>query len=93
MPHPKKTLNIEAFHSIVQREVIDRLEFDSFYHAKHALAAHRNWYDNKRRHRNIRMTPAQKWEQNIHITELKRAERKRLQDITEPASELSAEGV
>ena len=88
---PEENSYIEAFHSIVQREVIDRFEFDSFYHAKHALAAHRNWYDNKRRHRNIGMTPLQKWEQNIHITDRKRAERKELQDITETASELTAD--
>jgi len=43
--HPKKNSYIEAFHSIVQREVVDRYEFDSFYHAKHTLAAHRSWYD------------------------------------------------
>lgn len=80
---PEENSYIEAFHSIVQRQVIDRYEFDSCYHAKHALAAHRNWYDNKRRRRNIGMTPLQKWEQNIHITERKKAERKELQDSIE----------
>ena len=88
---PEENSYIEAFHSIVQREVIDRFEFDSFYHAKHALAAHRNWYDNRRRHRTIGMTPLQKWEQNIHITKLKRAETKQPLDSTEIASELPAD--
>lgn len=86
---PEENSYIEAFHSIVQREVVDRFEFDSFYHAKHTLAAHRNWYDNRRLHRSIGMIPLQKWEQNIHITERKRAERKELQNTTEIASELS----
>ncbi|TQM51338.1 transposase InsO family protein [Arcticibacter tournemirensis] len=86
---PEENSYIEAFHSIVQREVVDRFEFDSFYHAKHTLAAHRSWYDNRRNHRNIGMTPLQKWEQNIHITEKKRAERTELQDINKMASELS----
>jgi len=69
---PEENSYIEAFHSIVQREVIDRFEFDSFYHAKHTLAAHRSWYDNKRYHRAIGMTPKEKWDQNIHITIKKR---------------------
>ena len=69
---PEENSYIEAFHSIVQREVIDRFEFDSFYHAKHTLAAHRSWYDNRRNHRTIGMTPKEKWDQNIHITIEKR---------------------
>ncbi|MEJ7830631.1 MAG: IS3 family transposase [Segetibacter sp.] len=69
---PEENSYIEAFHSIVQREVIDRFEFDSFYHAKHTLAAHRAWYDNRRNHRMIGMIPREKWEQNIHLTVTKR---------------------
>lgn len=69
---PEENSYIEAFHSIVQREVVDRYEFDSFYHAKHTLAAHRSWYDNRRNHKIIGMTPKTKWEQNFHITEAKR---------------------
>jgi putative transposase len=88
---PEENSYIEAFHSIVQREVVDRFEFDSFYHAKHTLAAHRYWYDNRRNHRNIGMTPLQKWEQNIHITERIRAEKQECQNISETASELPAD--
>ena len=40
---PEDNSYIEAFHSIVQREVIYRFEFDTFYHAKHTSAAYRNW--------------------------------------------------
>jgi len=64
---------MEAFHSIVQREVIVRFEFDSFYHAKHTLAAHRSWYDNKRNHRSIGTTPKQRWDENIGINLEKRS--------------------
>lgn len=71
---PEENSYIEAFHSIVQREVIDRFEFDSFYHAKQILAAHRDWYDNRRFHRGIAMIPKEKWEQSIHITLLKKQE-------------------
>lgn len=83
---PEENSYIEAFHSIVQREVVDRYEFDSFYHAKHTLAAHRSWYDNRRNHRIIGMIPREKWEQNIHITAMKR-EQLREQEIA-PISEV-----
>lgn len=69
---PEENSYIEAFYSIVHREVIDRFEFDSFYHAKHTIAAHRNWYENRRLHCGIEMTPKEKWEQNIHLTIQKR---------------------
>jgi len=69
---PEENSYIEAFHSIVQREVVERFEFDSFYHAKHTLEAHRTWYDNRRNHRMIGMIPREKWEQNIHITQARR---------------------
>lgn len=77
---PEENSYIEAFHSIVQREVIDRFEFDSFYHAKYTIEAHRNWYDNRRLHRGIEMTPKEKWEQNIHLTIQKRESRIQVND-------------
>lgn len=73
---PEENAYIEAFHSIVQREVIDRFEFDGFYHAKQTLAAHGDWYDNRRFHRGIQLVPKEKWEQNIHITLRKKEELK-----------------
>ena len=79
---PEENSYIEAFHSIVQREVIDRFEFDSFYHAKHTLAAHRNWYDNRRVHRSIGMVPKEKWEQNIHLATFKREQLKEQEKTT-----------
>jgi transposase InsO family protein len=58
---PQENSYIEAFHSTVQREVIDRLEFNSFYEAKMMLSAHKEWYNNFRRHSTLKMTPMQKW--------------------------------
>ena len=59
---PEENAYIEAFHSIVQREVIDRFEFESFYEAKSTLMRHREWYNNHRKHGQIgRITPKQKW--------------------------------
>lgn len=60
---PEENSYIEAFHSIVQREVIDRFEFQSFYEAKSTLEAHREWYNNKRKHKRLGMIPAKKWSQ------------------------------
>jgi putative transposase len=47
---PEDNAYIEAFHSNVQREVIDRYEFDSIYHAQMVLDRYYEWYNEKRRH-------------------------------------------
>jgi hypothetical protein len=38
---------IEAFHSNLQREVIDRYEFDSIYHAQMVIDRYYEWYNKK----------------------------------------------
>lgn len=59
---PEENSYIEAFHSIFQRDVIDRFEFASFYEAKLTIAGYMNHYNNKRLHGAIgRITPQQKW--------------------------------
>ena len=58
---PEENAYIEAFHSIVQREVIDRFEFQGFYEAKLTLQAHRDWYNNRRRHAALGTIPVKKW--------------------------------
>ena len=58
---PEENAYIEAFHSIVQREVIDRFEFQGFYEAKLTLQAHRDWYNNRRRHATLGTIPVKKW--------------------------------
>jgi putative transposase len=63
---PEENSYIESFHSIIQREVVDRFEFSSYYDAKLTIEAHRDWYNNRRRHGQLkRMTPQQKWDQRI----------------------------
>ncbi len=47
---PEDNAYIEAFHSNLQREVIDRYEFDSIYHAQMVLDRYYDWYNEKRRH-------------------------------------------
>lgn len=47
---PEENAYIEALHSNLQREVIDRFEFESIYHAQMIIERYYEWYNNKRRH-------------------------------------------
>jgi hypothetical protein len=42
------------------------------YDAKQTLLAHTIWYNTRRFHKAIKMTPNEKWNQHIHITNQKR---------------------
>ncbi len=60
---PEKTTSIEAVHSVMEREVVQRFEFSSYYDAKKTFEAHLKWYDYTRKHRQLgKITPQQKWE-------------------------------
>lgn len=63
---PEENAYIEAFHSILERELIQRMEFSSFYDAKQRIDDYiLNWYNDRRRHKEIgRITPNQKWAQS-----------------------------
>jgi transposase InsO family protein len=59
---PEDNAYIEALHSSVQREVIDRFEFDSIYHAQLVIERYYQWYNERRRHGSLkRKTPEQTW--------------------------------
>lgn len=59
---PEENAYIEAFHSILQRELIDRFEFSSFFEAKQHIEKYMQWYNYERKHRKLgRITPNQKW--------------------------------
>jgi len=61
---PQENSYIEAFHSIVQTEVVERFDFLSYYEAKHTFRKHLHWYNNERKHGQLgRITPQQKWNQ------------------------------
>jgi putative transposase len=47
---PEDNAYIEALHSNLQREVIDRFEFESIYHAQLVMDRYYRWYNDKRRH-------------------------------------------
>ena len=47
---PEDNAYIEALHSNLQREVIDRFEFDSIYHVQMIIDRYYKWYNERRRH-------------------------------------------
>lgn len=60
---PEENAYIEAFHSIQQRELIDRFSFASYYEAKQHIEKYMHWYNQVRRHGALKgLTPMQKWE-------------------------------
>jgi putative transposase len=63
---PEDNAYIEALHSNLQREVIDRFEFDSIYHAKMIIDRYYKWYNEKRRHGSLQgRTPQAVWDQYL----------------------------
>ena len=51
---PEDNAFIEALHSNLQREVIDRFEFDSVYHAQMVINRYYKWYNQQRRHGSLK---------------------------------------
>lgn len=47
---PQENAYIEALHSNVQREVIERFDFESVYHAQLILQRYYDWYNNHQKH-------------------------------------------
>ena len=61
---PEDNAYIEALHSNLQREVMDRFEFDSIYHAQMIIDRYYKWYNEKRRHGSLnRKAPETIWNQ------------------------------
>ena len=61
---PEENAYIEAFHSIQQRELMNRFTFSSYYDAKQHIEKYMHWYNYKRRHGALNgLTPWQKWAQ------------------------------
>ena len=59
---PQDNAYIEALHSNLQREVIDRFEFESIFHAQMTIDRYYKWYNEKRRHGSLnRQTPDSVW--------------------------------
>ena len=47
---PEENAYIEALHSSLQREVVERFEFESIYHALMIFQRYYEWYNTKRKH-------------------------------------------
>jgi transposase InsO family protein len=61
---PEENAYIEALYSNVQREVIERFEFDSIYHAQLIFNRYYQWYNQERKHGSLnRKTPDYIWNQ------------------------------
>jgi len=61
---PEENAYIEAFHSIQQRELFRKFQFESYYEANHHIKKYMDWYNNIRKHGQIGgITPAAKWAQ------------------------------
>lgn len=59
---PEDNAYIEAFHSILERELTSRYEFDSTFHAEMKIAQYMFTYNNIRKHGSIGLrTPQQAW--------------------------------
>lgn len=66
---PEENAYIEAFHSIQQKELIDRHCFSSYYDAKLHIEQYMHWYNVKRKHGAIGfITPMQKWAQGMSLS-------------------------
>lgn len=62
---PEENAYIEAYHSLLEREVIKRFEFNSYYEAELTVAAYNDFYNNRRLHGSLGYkTPQQVWEEH-----------------------------
>lgn len=65
---PEDNSYIEAWHSILQKTVIDKYEFESFYEAKSTIERFVHFYNNRRWHRSIDfITPQEKWQLGLAL--------------------------
>lgn len=84
---PEENAYIEAFHSIEQRELIDRFTFSSFYDAKQHIEKYMHWYNNVRKHGALSgLTPMQKWAQGMSCSPVKQQFEPASVDLSRPDS-------
>jgi putative transposase len=82
---PEENAYIEAFHSILQRELIERYEFSSFYEANQHIDKYMQWYNYERKHKKLgRITPQQKWKQGLSCSTDKQRDKVDVQGVSRP---------
>lgn len=60
---PEENAYIEAYHSIFEREVMQRFEFSSYYESSLTITPYNDFYNNCKLHGGIGYkTPQQKWD-------------------------------
>lgn len=76
---PEENAYIEALHSIIQREVVDRFEFESIYHAQMIFNRYYEWYNNDRKHGSLeRKSPEQFLQQCNKLSKPYKTEKKQI---------------
>ncbi len=84
---PEENAYIEAFHSIQQRELIDRHSFSSYYDAKQHIGKYMHWYNCRRKHGAIGfITPMQKWAQGLSRKAVKALMKQGAMNLSRPDS-------
>jgi len=82
---PEENSYIEAFHSILQRELIERFEFSSFYDAMQHIEKYMHWYNYERKHRKLgRITPHQKWKEGLSCSTDKLRDKVDVEGLSRP---------
>lgn len=82
---PEENAYIEAFHSILQRELIERYEFSSFYEANQHIEKYMQWYNYERKHKKLgRITPQQKWKQGLSCSTDKQRDQVDVEGVSRP---------
>lgn len=83
---PEENAYIESFHSIQQRELMDRFEFSSYYHARQHLERYFYWYNYLRKHGGINFkTPMQKWAQAMSCSTVRQTLQRALRGLSRSA--------
>jgi hypothetical protein len=86
---PEENAYIESFHSIMQRELIDRHQFESYYDAKMHMEKYIWWYNYLRRHASIgNVTPCKKWVQGMTGAIIKQLNKADEMMVSRPANSI-----
>lgn len=87
---PQENSYIEAYHSILQAEIVVRFEMSSYYEAKLIMTNYVNFYNNRRLHGSLKMkTPQSIWD-NWHEQNQLETKGERLSSKTEESPLLNS---
>ncbi|HMO33710.1 MAG TPA: integrase core domain-containing protein [Lacibacter sp.] len=86
---PEENSFIEAYHSILERQVLQNTEFSSMGHCMEVLERWKNFYNNRRRHGSLgRKTPQAIWDEHaLPVEPLRHPSAAKPEQKSRPASE------